>query len=50
MRFGQLIANMALVARGTDPGAIWEMEDQELLAAVNWQIEELQSRRGSEVA
>ena len=49
-RFGQLIANMALVARGTDPGAIWEMEDQELLAAVNWQIEELQSRRGSQVA
>ncbi len=49
MRFGQLIANLAVVARGTEPGAVWEMEDEELLAAVNWQLEELQSRRGEEV-
>jgi hypothetical protein len=35
MRFGQLIANLAVVARGTEPGAVWEMEDEELLAAVN---------------
>ncbi len=50
MRFGQLIANLAVVARGTEPGAVWDMEDQELLAAVNWQLAELLSRRGSEVA
>jgi hypothetical protein len=50
MRFGQLIANMAVVARGTEPGAIWEMADEELLAAVNWQLAELLSRRGSEIA
>jgi hypothetical protein len=50
MRFGQLIANLAVVARGTEPGAIWEMEDHELLVAVNWQLGELRSRRGSEVA
>jgi hypothetical protein len=50
MRFGQLIANLAVVARGTEPGAIWEMEDEELLAAVNWQLAELLVRRGSEVA
>jgi hypothetical protein len=50
MRFGQLIANLAVVARGTEPGAVWEMEDQELLAAVNWQLGELLARRGSEVA
>jgi hypothetical protein len=49
MRFGQLIANLAVVARGTEPGAIWEMEDEELLAAVNWQLAELLSRRGSAV-
>jgi len=49
MRFGQLIANLAVVARGTEPGAVWEMEDEELLAAVNWQLEELLSRRGSGV-
>ena len=50
MRLGQLIANLAVVARGTEPGAVWEMEDQELLAAVNWQLGELLPRRGSEVA
>jgi hypothetical protein len=50
MRLGQLIANMAVVARGTEPGAVWEMEDEELLAAVNWQIAELLARRGSDVA
>ena len=31
MRFGQLIANLAVVARGTEPGAVWDMEDDELL-------------------
>jgi hypothetical protein len=49
MRFGQLIANLAVVARGTEPGAVWEMEDDELLAAVNWQLAELLARRGVEV-
>ncbi len=49
MRYGQLIANLAVVARGTEPGAVWEMEDEELLAAAKWQLAEL-SRRGSEVA
>src|SRR5207249_8534178 len=34
MRFGQLIANMATVARGAVPGAIWEAEDEGLLAAM----------------
>jgi hypothetical protein len=31
-RFGQLIANLAVVARGTGPEAAWEMEDEELIA------------------
>jgi hypothetical protein len=44
MRFGQLIANLAVVARGTEPGAIWEMEDTELLEAVKWQTAELVAR------
>jgi hypothetical protein len=48
MRVGQLIANLAVVARGSEPGAIWEMEDEELLAAVNWQLAELRSRRGEQ--
>jgi hypothetical protein len=46
MRWGQLIANLAVVARGSEPGAVWEMEDEELLAAVNWQLAELRTRRG----
>ncbi len=43
MRLGQLIANMATVARGAVPGAIWEMEDEELLAAIRWQLQQLSS-------
>jgi hypothetical protein len=50
MRFGQLIANLAVVARGTEPGAVWEMEDEELLAAVKWQVAELRARGRTEVA
>jgi hypothetical protein len=49
LRFGQLIANLAVVARGTEPGAVWEMEDEELQSAVNWQLTELSTRRGAEV-
>jgi len=43
MRFGQLIANMATVARGAVPGAVWEMEDDELLKAIRWQLQQLSS-------
>ena len=43
MRLGQLIANMATVSRGAVPGAIWEMEDDELLAAIRWQLQQLSS-------
>jgi hypothetical protein len=50
MRFGQLIANLAVAARGTESSAVWDMEDEELLAAVNWQLTELAARRGAEVA
>lgn len=49
VRFGQLIANLAVVARGTEPGAVWEMEDVELLKAAKWQLAEL-SNRSTEVA
>lgn len=41
MRLGQLIVNMATVARGTDPGAVWDAEDDELLAAIRWQLKQL---------
>jgi hypothetical protein len=44
MRLGQLIANMATVARGAVPGAVWDAEDDELLTAIRWQLEQLGSR------
>ena len=50
MRLGQLIANMATIARGPVPGAIWEAEDDELLRAIRWQLHELASRDDSEIA
>src|ERR1019366_8583698 len=48
MRLGQLIANLATVARGAVPGAIWEMEDEELLTAIHWQLQQLSSAPRSE--
>lgn len=44
MRLGQLIANMATVARGAVPGAVWDAEDDELLGAIRWQLQQLSSR------
>lgn len=32
-RMGQLIANLVTAAGGMDAGAIWDMEDEKLLAA-----------------
>jgi hypothetical protein len=49
MRLGQLIANMATVARGTVPGAVWDAEDDELLAAIRWQLQQLAGAASSDV-
>ena len=38
-RFGQMIANLALIARGPENESVWDMEDEELLAAIRWQLE-----------
>jgi hypothetical protein len=38
MRFGQLIANLATLARGPAVEAIWDAEDDELLAAAQEQM------------
>jgi hypothetical protein len=32
-RFGQMIANLVMLARGDAEGALWDMEDEELIAA-----------------
>ncbi len=49
VRFGQLIANLSVIARGPTPEAVWDMEDDELLEAVKSHIEDY-DRRHAEVA
>ncbi len=44
VRFGQLIANLAVIARGPAPEAVWDMEDDELLLAVKGLIEDYERR------
>ncbi|MFM9964266.1 MAG: hypothetical protein ACKV2Q_23950 [Planctomycetaceae bacterium] len=39
MRFGQLIANLATLARGLSAEDLWDTEDSELLAAAKQQLE-----------
>jgi hypothetical protein len=43
-RFGQMIANLAMLARGDAEGAIWEMEDMELLAAARKHLADWNAR------
>jgi hypothetical protein len=38
MRFGQLIANLATLARGLSVEALWDAEDSELLEAARRQL------------
>ena len=39
MRFGQLIANLATLARGASASNVWDAEDEELLSAAKRQLE-----------
>ncbi len=43
-RLGQMIANLAVVARGATSEAIWDVEDEELLAAVHRQLDKRRER------
>jgi hypothetical protein len=43
-RLGQMIANLAMLARGDDEGAIWNMEDAELLAAARKHLADWNAR------
>ena len=43
-RMGQLIANLVTAAGGVDVGAIWDMEDEKLLAAARRLIERNRGR------
>ena len=44
-RLGQLVANLLTAAGGTDAGAIWDVEDEQLLAAARRLIQRNQGRR-----
>ncbi|HUE75161.1 MAG TPA: hypothetical protein VMP01_30110 [Pirellulaceae bacterium] len=49
MRLGQLMTNLSYLARGPAVESIWDMEDEELLAAAKKHLEEWKSRRGATV-
>jgi hypothetical protein len=44
-RMGQLVANLVTAAGGADAGAIWDVEDEALLAAARRLIERNRGRR-----
>ncbi len=44
LRLGQLIANLATLARGAKVEAVWDCEDAELLAAARRLLEGYRSR------
>jgi len=44
-RMGQLVANLVTAAGGTEASAIWDVEDQQLLAAARRLIERNRGRR-----
>ncbi len=46
VRFGQLILNLAYLARGFSNESAWEVEDDELLAAAKKHLEEWRDLRG----
>ena len=43
-RMGQLVANLVTAAGGTDAGAMWDVEDEQLLAAARRLIERNRGR------
>jgi hypothetical protein len=45
MRMGQLTANLAALAKGTSAEAVWDVEDEELLAAARKQLLYFQERQ-----
>jgi len=44
VRFGQLMANLATLAKGPAVEAIWDAEDEELLQAARRQLEIFRAR------
>lgn len=45
LRLGQLVTNLATAARGAFPEAIWDAEDEELLAPARKQLDYFRATR-----
>ena len=43
-RFGQMIANLTMLARGDADGALWDLEDEELLTAARKHLSDWKER------
>ena len=48
-RMGQLVASLVTAVGGTDAGSIWDVEDEQLLAAARRLIERNRERRAVHV-
>ena len=44
-RFGQMIANLVMLARGDAEGALWNVDDDELLKAARKHLVDVNARR-----
>jgi hypothetical protein len=45
LRFGQLVANVATLALGAKPEAVWDADDSEMIAAAQRLLENYRSRK-----
>jgi hypothetical protein len=45
VRFGQLIANLAFLAAGPFDQTLWDLEDEQLLAAIQQHLADLTARQ-----
>lgn len=50
LRFGQMLANLATLAIGAKPEAVWDVEDKELLEAAKRLLHHYNSRSASAVS
>jgi hypothetical protein len=49
LRFGQMVANLATMARGPQVESIWDCEDEEFIPAARRLVEKYRSRQESAV-
>ena len=47
LRFGQMVANLAFLAAGPWNETLWNLDDEQLLAAIRQQIADLSAREAT---